>query len=111
MTVPALVVATCLAVGVSICIHGPMGVAVRIGSMFLALLRQRNSARRNGDKTLDYDSRKWDSLSCYTTEKGFREIVSGAFFFAYCSPLCAPRSEQLKNVAERLYQRPPHGVF
>ena len=80
--------------------------------MFLALLRQRNSARRNGDKNfLTMISRKWDSLSCYTTEKGFREIVSGAFFFAYCSPLCAPRLEQLKNVAERLYQRPPHGVF
>lgn len=50
----------------------------------LPFVRQLKSARRNDAfpyGTLDYDSWKCDSLSCETTEKVFRNAVSGAFFF------------------------------
>ena len=50
----------------------------------LPFAKQKKSARRNGaepQKTLDGDSRKCDSLSCDTTEKGCRNFVSVAFFF------------------------------
>src|SRR5690606_29651394 len=51
----------------------------------LPFARQKKSARRNGvepQKTLDGDSRKCDSLSCDTTEKGFRNLFRWPFSFA-----------------------------
>ena len=47
----------------------------------------RSPKRRSvSHETLDSDSRKWDSRGCYTDEKGFRNSVSGAFFFCWVTP-------------------------
>lgn len=45
----------------------------------LPSFRQKKNARRNGAKSLDSDSRKWESL--VATREGLPEFVSGAFLF------------------------------
>ena len=75
-----------LATWASVSDRRPKGVVGECDCMSLPQLGKENllaeTAIKSRHETLDCDSRKWDSLSvAKLTEKGFRNSVSGAFFF------------------------------
>src|ERR1700728_841221 len=98
--------AICVATWARVSGRRPKGVVGWWDCMPLPSVRQRKTARQNDDRheTLDCDSRKWDSLSCHTTKKGFRGgDVSGAFFL---SCVCSWYDREMRPIRPRFY---PHG--
>ena len=80
-----------------------------MGLHFIALnwAKEIRSPKRRSisHETLDDDSRKCDSRSCDTDEKGFRNSVSGAFFF--CGLLLVRGvSELVQQCRQALLEKP-----